>query len=79
MPPDISVGYKNTTDATRAAHNLGLRFKLVKDKYCGKMSKCLSEKLSQYMTAADNCELPNEQRLPFLLNVFTGKRFDSTT
>jgi hypothetical protein len=71
--PDTSVGYKNTTDATRAAHNLGLRFKQVEDKYSGEMSECLSEKLSHYVTAADDYELTNEQRLRFLHNIFTGE------
>jgi hypothetical protein len=69
--PDTSIGYKHTTDATRGAHNLGLRFKLVEDKYSGKMSECLSEKLFHYMTAADDYELTNEQRLRFLNNIFT--------
>jgi hypothetical protein len=71
--PDTSVGYKNTTDAARAAHNLGLRFKLVEDECSAKMSECLSEKLSHYMTASDDYELINEQRLRFLHNIFTGE------
>jgi hypothetical protein len=37
------------------------------------MSECLSEKLSHYITAADDYELTNEQRLRFLHNIFTGE------
>jgi hypothetical protein len=49
----MSHGYKNTIDANRAAHSLCLRFKSAEDKYSGKMSERLSEKLSHCMTAAD--------------------------
>jgi hypothetical protein len=78
----LEEGIQNTlsigeTSAGCMAHNMATRFKLVDDKFSGKLDENLTEYLNSYLDASNDYGLTYQQQFSFLHHLFDGeaKRF----
>jgi phage-related protein len=76
--PNVGDGNDNSHSepASKIAHSMATRFK-IEQKFTGKLGEDLTEYISNYMDAANDYNLTNQQKMDFMHHLLDGeaKRF----